>query len=166
MIRYCVLALLAFALAGCDLGKEDGPYLDFAGGGFIFNYRLSLITYGFTARVLRDLPEGSTLEVAFEDPAGGAAIVVREPARPGRDYYKFETPPVKGVRKDVDYKVELRLIGPAGEAGKPVLGRYTRAFRSQLDADILPAEPLVVGPFYDRPKKGAPQPAAEGKAGR
>ena len=154
--RYVFLVLL---LAGC--GEEDGPRVAFVGGGFVFNYRQAEITYGFVARIDGQAPEGSVLEAVFEDPAGGPPIILRQSVLSTRRSYKFETPPVTGVRSDHDYQVELRLLAPGAApeaAPETVIASNARSYRSQLDADILPAQPLAVGPGYHRPDGSVPTP--------
>lgn len=140
-------ALLLSALPGCSDGDPDAPYVEFAGGGFVFNYRLAEAYYGFVVRRLRRIPAGTILEVEFEDPSGGKPIVIRQTALPTRLFYKFETPPVQGVRASIDYHVVLRLIDPATQR---TLARYGRSFRSDVDQSILPGRPPVVGPGYQR----------------
>lgn len=139
-------------LAACDSGdSDDSPYLEFAGGGFVFNYRLATADYGFVARVLRTLPEGGVVEAEFEDPGGGGAIVLRQDVRAGRRSYVFRTPDLHGVRADHDYQVVLRVVDAAGTE----LGVYRRSYRSSADQSILPERPPVVGPGYQ------PNPAAQ-----
>ena len=67
-------ALLAVLLGIGWAMREDPaakPYLAFAGGGFIFNYRVSDVFYGFNVHVTKPLASGSIIEAEFEDPAGG-----------------------------------------------------------------------------------------------
>jgi len=139
-----VSALTALLLLiGCD--GDKGPYLSFAGGGFVFNYRIAEVYYGFVLKPERKLPEGSVIEARFEDPAGGPDIVIAAPARSGQLQYMFRTPAVKGVRKDKDYRVEVRLLDkPQGTA----LASMSRSFRSTADQSELPDKPLVVWPGY------------------
>lgn len=132
-------------LVACDGGgANDKPYLDFAGGGFIFNYRLATADYGFVARVLRTLPEGSIIEAEFENPDGGDAIVLRQTARSGRSNYVFRTPPLQGVRANHDYRVVLRLLDAEGTE----IASYRRSYRSSADQNVLPESPPVVGPGH------------------
>jgi hypothetical protein len=72
-------------LASCSGSEsDDRPYLEFIGGGFIFNYRLAEADYGFVAKPVRRIPAGTILEAVFEDPNGGEPIVVRNTAKWGR----------------------------------------------------------------------------------
>jgi hypothetical protein len=138
-------AIFIAALTTCDSGN-DKPYLAFAGGGFIFNYRMASADYGFVARVVRSIPDGSIIEAEFENPAGGPPIVLRQSASPGRGSYVFRTPDLQGVRADHDYRVVLRLL----DAGQQEFARYEKSFRSDVDQSVLPANPPVVGPGYQR----------------
>lgn len=131
-------------LAAC--GDDDNkPYFSFAGGGFIFNYRVADSYYGFVAKVERKLPEGGTVEASFEDPSGGPAFVVTQPVRPERISYAFRSPPLKGIVKDKPYKVTLKLMD---KDGGTVIAEYDKSYVSTLDEDIMPEEPLTIGPGY------------------
>jgi hypothetical protein len=137
---------LAVLLASCSGSEsDDRPYFEFIGGGFIFNYRLAEADYGFVVKPLRRIPAGTILEAVFEDPSGGEPIVVRHTTKWGRLQYVFRTPPVRGVKANHDYKVELRLLDPKD---KRVIATYSRSFRSDVDQSILPEHPPVVGPGY------------------
>ena len=139
--------ILGAVLAACDGGdSSDKPYLAFAGGGFVFNYRLATADYGFVARVLRSLPPGSSVEAEFENPGGGDPIVLRQRAKEGRSSYVFRTPPLEGVRANHDYQVVLRVLDP--EHGE--LASYRKTYRSSADQSVLPETAPVVGPGYQR----------------
>ena len=129
-------------LAAC--GAQEGPYLEFLGGGFVFNYRLAEADYGFVVKRLRPLPEGAVLEARLENPAGGAPFVIRETASWDRLEYVFRSPPVRGVQAGRDYRVEVRVLDPGGTA----LARYARTFRSDVDQAVLPERAPVAGPGY------------------
>ena len=137
----CLLA--ALALIACDF-NGDKPYLSFVGGGFIFNYRLATAEYGFVARVMRPIPEGSIVEAEFENPAGGPPIVLRQNTAPGRSSYVFETPPLQGVAANHEYRVVLRLLNAEGKE----FARYEKSFHSEVDQSVLPETAPVVGPGY------------------
>ena len=69
-----VALALAITLSAC--GEDaSSPYLDFAGGGFIFNYRNAEAFYGFVAKPLRRLPEGAVIEARFDMPGNAAPFV-------------------------------------------------------------------------------------------
>ncbi len=144
---------MCIGFAACS-GPEggDGPYIEFIGGGFIFNYRLAEADYGFVAGVKRPIPAGTVLEAEFENPGDGAAIIVRQTAKWGRTAYMFRTPPLQGIKANRDYHVELRLVNPATSQ---VIARYTRAYRSDVGQDILPKSPPVVGPGYHQQSRRA-----------
>ena len=139
-----ISVVLAVALAGCG-DDPDKPYLEFAGGGFIYNYRLATADYGFVVKRVKKIPAGTIIEAEFEDPAGGPPIVIRQTAGSTRLSYKFETPPVTGIRAGRDYRVEVRLINPETNE---VFARYSKSFHADVDQDILPEKPPVVGPGH------------------
>ncbi len=144
-------AVLALA-AACEEDDPRQPYIEFAGGGFIFNYNVAAAYYGFVARVKRRVPPGTILEAEFEDPAGGPPLVVRGVAGVYARQFRFESPPVQGVVANRDYRVELRLIDPDDGS---LIASYSRTFRSELDQDVLPSAPTTVAPTY------RPNPAGE-----
>lgn len=139
--------ILGAVVAACDGGDpHDKPYLAFAGGGFVFNYRLASADYGFVARVLRSIPPGSIIEAEFENPEGGDPIVLRQGAKEGRSSYVFRTPPLRGVRANYDYQVVLRVLNSAHQE----LASYRKSYRSSADQSVLPESAPVVGPGYQR----------------
>lgn len=139
-----LLVALTATLSGCA-DDPDRPYLEFAGGGFIYNYRLATADYGFVVRRVKKIPDGSIIEAELEDPAGGPPIILRQTTEWTRLSYKFETPPVKGIEAGRDYRVEVRLIDPGSRA---VFARYSKSFHADVDQSILPDRPPVVGPGY------------------
>jgi hypothetical protein len=138
-------AILLALVAACSQGEDDGPYLEFLGGGFIFNYRLAEAEYGFVVKRLRRIPDGTLIEARLENPAGGAPFVLRETATWDRLEYVFRSPPVHGVKTGRDYRVELRLLDAANGH---VIATIARSFRSDVDQAVLPENPPVVGPGY------------------
>ena len=129
--------------AACS--PDDGPYLEFLGGGFVFNYRLAEAEYGFVVKRLRRIPDGTLLEAVLEDPGGGEPFVVRETAAWDRLEYVFRSPPVRGVQAGRDYRVQVRLLDPAD---RRVIATYARTFRSDVDQSVLPERAPVVGPGH------------------
>ena len=144
--RLALLSLLAgvILLAGCrDSGKGD--YVNVSGKIFVFNYRIAQATYLLTLAKLRKLPDGSTLETTFENPAGGNPYVIRQKIWPMMDKITVESPPVKCVKANHPYKVVMRLEDENGI----VLQTIERDMVSDVDQSVMPDKPLVVGPFYD-----------------
>lgn len=143
-LAYVICCCLGVALSACK-EEEPTPYLKIVGGSFIFNYRYSKMSYGFVARQLRPLPEGSVLEASFDLPDTDRKLVITKPARTGQLHYSFETEPLRGVRKDTPYKVQLKLL----EANTGMeLALVEQVFKSDVDQDILPTKAPVVGPGY------------------
>lgn len=148
------MVVIAFVLVACSEGDSDKPYFEFLGGGFIFNYRLAQADYGFVAKAVRRIPQGTIIEAVFENPSGGEPIIMRETAKWGRMQYTFRTPPVHGVKANRDYRVELRLRNPADQH---VIATYGKTFRSDVDQSILPEHPTVVGPGHQPAPRKADQ---------
>jgi hypothetical protein len=142
-----IIALLvaAVSLAACEDDAKK-PYLEFAGGGFIFNYRNANHFYGFVARQKKPLPAGSIIEVQFEVPGG--IQTVQQPSRQGQLQYMFQTDNLRGIVKDHPYKATLVLRD--GVTGAE-LARYERTFATNVDQSTLPDKPLVIGPAYQQP---------------
>jgi hypothetical protein len=131
-------------LAGCD--NPEGPAASFAGGGFVFNYRVGQAYYGVVVRTQGTLPQDAVIEGQFENPAGGNAVVVQVKAASDQHKYVLRTPPLKGVKKDRPYKVVVRILEkPGGEE----LQRIERTIKSDVDQSLLPQSPLVIGPGYE-----------------
>ncbi|MEQ9573129.1 MAG: hypothetical protein RLN95_13795 [Nitratireductor sp.] len=138
--------VLALLLAAGWLTREDPaskPYLKILGSGFIFNYRVADVYYGFTVLVQRPLPTGSIIEATFEDPAGGAGHVVRTRVGTDTARYSLRSPPVRGVEKDKPYKVAIRVLDREERA---VLWRDSVSVRSQIGDAVGPVRTLTVGP--------------------
>jgi hypothetical protein len=139
------LVALVFAITLSACGEDaSSPYLDFAGGGFIFNYRNAEAFYGFVAKPLRRLPEGAVIEARFDMPGKVEPFVTSEKVVPGQMQYSFKTPFLTGIEKDHEYKAVMRLLDSSGKE----LARYERSFHTDVDQSTLPSKPLVVGPGY------------------
>lgn len=145
------LALLAPLFVFGWLTREDPadrPYLRVVGGGFIFNYRVADVFYGFTAVVQRPLPTGSIIEASFEDPAGGDAHLVRQ--RVGgveATSYSLRSPSVRGVEAGTAYHVAIRVLD---REERHVLWAHGVDYVSQISDTVVPDQPLTVGPGYAR----------------
>lgn len=144
------ITLVAVLLAIGWLTREDPaskPYLEIVGRGFLFNYRVADTTYGFTAMVIRPLPVGSTIEATFEDPSGAEPHVVRKRVGTDTVRYGFQSPPVRGVEAGKPYRVDVRVLSRQDDA---VLWTHSFEVKSQLSDQVLPDNPLTVGPGYAR----------------
>src|SRR5258706_3292273 len=119
-----VLALLA----GCSSEDGKSPYLELRGGGFLFNYRIAEATGSLVVGPLRTLPANSVIEVNFENPAGGPAIVLRKQVALDDSKFDFNTPPLTGIVKDKPYQVTIRLLDKDGKE----LQRIEKPFKSSL----------------------------------
>ena len=141
---FVICCCLGLALSAC---KEEPPtpFLKIVGGSFLFNYRYSKMSYGFVARQLKPLPEGSVLEASFDLPDTDRKFVVTKPARAGQLQYSFETEALRGVKKDTPYKVRLKLL--EANTGKE-LSVVEQVFKSDVDQATLPTRAPVVGPGY------------------
>jgi hypothetical protein len=145
MMRKIILLTLGLLLTGC--GEDpNSPYLSFAGGGFIFNYRNAEAFYGFVAKPLRTLPEGSLIEAQFELPGRPFPAVTSEKVVKGKVQYKFQSPNLTGIVRNHPYKAVMRLIDAEGKE----VARYEKEFHADVDQSKLPDQPLVVGPGYQR----------------
>lgn len=144
------VALLAALMAVgwmTRVDPSDKPYLRIMGGGFVLNYRIAEVYYGFTAIVERPLLPGSIIEATFEDPAGGPAHVARLRVDSDTNRYALRSPPVRGVVKDRPYAVSVKVMD---REEKEVIWSDELTFRSQLDDTVVPDQPLTVGPGYAR----------------
>jgi hypothetical protein len=141
---FVICCCLGLVLSAC---KEEAPtpFVKIVGGSFLFNYRYSKMSYGFVARQLKPLPEGSVLEASFDLPDTERKFVVTKPVRAGQLQYSFETEALRGVRKNTPYKVQLRLL--EADTGKE-LALVEQVFKSDVDQATLPTKAPVVGPGY------------------
>jgi len=108
-IRILLVSIVTILLLSACGGGTNKPYLSFIGGGFVFNYRVAEVNYGFVLRVHRVLPEGSMISVEFENPAGAGPIVVQRDAIPGMTKYDFRTPALRGVEAGKNIKLLFSL---------------------------------------------------------
>ncbi|MBN7759084.1 hypothetical protein JYP46_19845 [Nitratireductor aquimarinus] len=149
-IIIAALALCAVLFAVGWFTREDpadAPYLKILGGGFMFNYREAEIFYGFTAQVVRPLASGSIIEATFEDPAGGAPLVVSERVSTMTDRYALRTPPVRGVEAKKAYRVDIRVYD---RTKTTLLWQEEHSYASQIADTVVPEKPLTIGPGYHR----------------
>ena len=136
------IALLA--LAACRDAGGEGEDFAISGKLFVFNYRVATATYLVTLKPLGPVRDGDVAVATFEDPAGGAPIVVRSKIWPKLEKTAIESPPLRCVRKGRPYAVTIRIEDAAGTVRQTIETTMT----SSEDQDLLPDRPLVVGPVY------------------
>lgn len=139
-----VLALGAIALSACRESGKAGEHFEVSGKLFVFNYRNAVATYLVTLRPLKPIGNGQTAVATFENPAGGAPLVVRQKIWPHNEKLVLESPPLECVAKDRVYVVSIRIEGPDGT----LMQKIETEMRSTQDQTDLPDRPLVVGPGY------------------
>lgn len=126
---------------------SEAPIVSIAGSGFLFNYRIGEVRYGFTARINRPVKQYSKLIAHFEDPAGGPDLVTTEKLNVRTVRYAVASPPLRGVEKGKPYRVLVELRQNGDNA---VLYRNTFTVTSQLSDNVVPTAPLTIGPGYAR----------------
>lgn len=142
------IALVAMLFAIGWLTREDPtekPYLRIAGGGFIYNYRVADVFYGFTAYVLKPLPVGSWIIAEFENPDGGVPLTVETRLHARSIKYGIRSPSVRGVKAGRPYRVSIRIVD---YTRTQVIWSDERDYVSQIDDIVVPDRPLTVGPGY------------------
>ena len=141
---FAICCCLGLVLSGCKEQTPE-PFLKIVGGSIMFNYRYSKMTYGFVARQLRPLPEGSVLEASFDLPDTDRKFVITKPVKAGQLQYSFETEALRGVQKNTPYKVQLKLL----EANTGIeLAMVEQVFKSDVDQNVLPTKAPLVGIGY------------------
>ncbi|MFK0330386.1 hypothetical protein ACIQUB_04580 [Rhizobium sp. NPDC090275] len=131
-------------LAGCQ--RESDTLVQVSGHIFVFNYRVAIATYLVTLNKKAPLPEGAVAIAEFENPAGGAPLVINEKIFPAWEKISLQSPPIHCVKKDQPYTVSIRLV----DAGGKELQSLKTTVTSDVDQSIMPGKPLVVGPLYTR----------------
>jgi hypothetical protein len=166
--KQLLAAALAAALlvSACRDAGNEGDLFEIGGKLFVFNYRIATATYLVNLVPLRPIQDAQTAVVSFEDPAGGADIVVRQKIWPATTKTTVESPPVNCIVKGRRYAVSIRIEAADGK----VLQRIETTMASSQDQNVLPDRPLVVGPLYTRnpepPDSGALSPACPEPADR
>ncbi|TKT80422.1 hypothetical protein XW59_007035 [Aquamicrobium sp. LC103] len=146
VIAAAALLAVLFAIGWMSrVDPETKPYLNILGGGFMFNYRIAEVYYGFTAVVERPLPTGSIIEARFEDPGGGADLIVRQRVGTDTERYSLRSPPVRGVEAGKPYHVAIRVFD---REERQLLWTHGLDFKSQISDTVVPDKPLTVGPGY------------------
>jgi hypothetical protein len=132
MIRQAMLCA-TLILTGCA-ETETGPWLVFAGGGFVFDYAYGNAFYSAVLKPLRQMPNDTVLEARFEDPAGGTDLIVQQTVVKPQLLFSFRSPPVIGVKKQTPYRVEVRVL--AARSGE-LLGTYVSTYKSDVDQSFV-----------------------------
>jgi hypothetical protein len=142
---WTVAALFAalFLFGGCR-EQKPGEHAVLAGKVFIFNYRIAEATYVVTLTKTKPFADGAMAVASFENPAGGAPLIVHQKIWPNSEKIVLESPALTCVRKDRPYAITISLLEPSGAE----LQRIDTTLTSSLDQDVLPDKPLVVGPVY------------------
>ena len=138
--------------------------LVFAGGGFLYNYRIAETRYGLSMRVVHPVPIGTLLEATFENPAGGDPFIVTRSLGTEPGLVGVESPALPDVATGRDYAVVIRL---RDRVTNEVLETHERRFRTNVDPSVMPKRPLTVGPGYHRNPDNAgarPTGQADGQA--
>lgn len=141
-----ILAGLAAALiaGGCRDEGRSGNLFEISGKLFVFNYRVATATYLVTLKPVAPLPEGLKAVAVYENPAGGEPIMHEQKIWPKLDKTVLESEPLRCVVKGRPYSVEIRIEDRTGGIRQVIKTTLT----SNLDQEILPDRPLVVGPIY------------------
>jgi hypothetical protein len=147
------MLLVALLLAGCS-DEARQSYMTLSGRLFIFNPRVASATYVVTFAINKTPPEGSHVIATFENPAGGAALVVDQKIFPAQQKISLESPNLTCIKKDRRYSFEVVLQDATGKE----IQRVSSSIASSLDQSIMPDAPLVIGPAYD------PNPILKGRA--
>lgn len=139
--------MLVFLLPLMLLGacRDTGQLFEVTGRLVVFNYRVATVTYLVTLKPIQPIGEGQAAVASFENPAGGAPLVVRQKLFAGHQKVTIESPPLECVVKDRPYKVSIRIEGADGV----LLQDIETTMVSSQDESMLPDRPLVVGPGYD-----------------
>ena len=159
--RLAAFCAVGMALAACRESGGEDEYFRLDGKLFVFNYRVATASYLVNLVPLQPVGEGQVAVATFEDPAGGAPIVVRQKIWPKLAKTTIESPDLYCVVKDRPYAVSIRIETGDGSVKQTIDTTIT----SSLDQDILPDRPLVVGPVYTKNPDLAGHPDGKIEAG-
>lgn len=138
------LAAALLIASGCRDEGRSGNLFEISGKLFVFNYRVATATYLVTLKPVVPLPEGLKAVAMYENPAGGEPITSEQKIWPKLEKTVLESEPLRCVVKGHPYAVEIRIEDEAGEVRQVIKTTLT----SNLDQEVLPDRPLVVGPIY------------------
>ncbi|MGD9913322.1 MAG: hypothetical protein AB7S80_04510 [Rhizobiaceae bacterium] len=138
------LLLALAAAAACRDSGGEGEFFEISGKLFVFNYRVATATYVVTLNPLQPMREDQTAIATFEDPAGGAPMVVKQKIWPKLRKVTLESDPLRCVVKSKPYAVSIAITNEDGSVAQ----KLETTIVSNLDQSVLPDKPLVVGPVY------------------
>jgi hypothetical protein len=141
-IALTILALITLSACGDDGAPKD--YLKIAGGGLVFNYRVSQASIIVIAQQKYPLPKDSVIEAQFDVPGTNTRQTITLPAMEGKLTYKLQSDPLTNIVKGGSYNVTVRLLDSKGIQ----LDRDDHAYVSDVDQSTLPSKPLVEGPDF------------------
>ncbi|WP_454848908.1 hypothetical protein [Rhizobium binxianense] len=145
MRGYLIGAITAgLLLASCQRQAEN--MLEVTGHLFVFNYRVASATYLLTLKKTAPIPDGSVIVAEFENPQGGAPLVLNQKVFPIDEKIALQSENLHCVRKDRPYSVAVRLMDKDGK----LLQELKAEFKSDLDQTVLPSKPLVLGAGYEK----------------
>jgi ABC-type cobalamin transport system permease subunit len=157
MTRWLLLpAVLLVALASGCQREEAKDHVSVNGKIFIFNIRLARAYYALTLNRLPAMPDDGVVTVAFEDPAGGPALISTQKVFAHMNRIDLQSPDLACVIAGKPYKIHITAADAAGKT----LQTIDTTLVSTLDQTVIPAHSLVVGAAYDR------NPQAFGKDGK
>lgn len=143
-VAAAMVVIAALALGACRDSGADKLF-EISGRLFEFNYRLGVATYVVTLNPLRPMGEGQVAEVDFENPAGGAPLLVTQKIWPKMRHITLTSPPLTCVVKDRPYAVAIRIKDKDGA----LLQKLDTTLISTQDQTDLPDAPLVTGSRYE-----------------
>jgi hypothetical protein len=145
MRGYLIAAMTAgLLLAACQRQAEN--LVEVTGHLFVFNYRNASATYLLTLKKTAPIPDGSVIVAEFENPQGGAPLVLNQKIFPVDEKISLQSENLHCVRKDRPYFVTVRLMDKDGE----LLQELKTRFKSDLDQTVLPSKPLAIGAGYEK----------------
>jgi hypothetical protein len=145
MRGYLIAAMTAgLLLAACQRQAEN--LVEVTGHLFVFNYRNASATYLLTLKKTAPIPDGSVIVAEFENPQGGAPLVLNQKIFPVDEKISLQSENLHCVRKDRPYFVTVRLMDKDGK----LLQELKTRFKSDLDQTVLPSKPLAIGAGYEK----------------
>jgi hypothetical protein len=88
--------------------------------------------------------EGQVAVASFQNPAGGAPLVVEQKVWPKLDKVSLESPALTCIVKNKPYAIAISIKGADGA----VLQKIDTTLMSTEDQSILPDRPLVMDQLY------------------